>query len=301
MAERLPDFMIVGAAKCGTTSLAKYLDEHKDIYISKKKEPKYFTYEFLKKTGYQGKGDHMAKNIAVKTFDDYCGLFNSANEEQILGEASVDTLYYFKQTIPKIKSEIGDPKIIIMLRNPVNRAISAYSHLIRDVREQHSFEEGLSLEDERLAKGYEFIWGYKKAGIYSKAVKAFQDNFSNVKVIIFEEFIKETQDSVYDVLEFLDVKTKHDFNESQHNVSGKPKNKVINAFLNKPLLIKEIIKKIIGSNAGVLLKNRVQKRNLDRISISSKTRLKLFTQFEGDIIELERLLGLELNNWKAKN
>ena len=68
------DFLIVGAAKCGTTSLADYLNQNKAIEIARKKEPKYLTYEFLKNSGYKGPGDKQTEDYAVKSFEEYIEL-----------------------------------------------------------------------------------------------------------------------------------------------------------------------------------------------------------------------------------
>jgi len=301
MADKLPDFMIVGAAKCGTTSLIKYLEENPQVFVSEKKEPKYFTYEFLNNYGYKGEGDQITKKVSVSSFESYKKLFKKAKTDQIVGEGSVDTLFYYDKTISKIKNEIGDPKIIIMLRNPVDRAISAYSHLIRDERETKSFEEGLALERERLNNGYEYIWGYKEAGLYADAVAAFFKNFTHVKVIFFEDFINNTIKEVHDTLEFLGISEKHTFNTSKHNISGKPKNKILNRFLNKPSILKNIVKKLFTSDIGLKIKNALQKRNLEKITVSKKTKNELCKYFIKDVVALEKFLQKDLTNWKPKN
>ena len=75
-------------------------------------------------------------------------------------QASADTLYYYKSTVPFIKDFLGEPKILIILRNPVKRAFSAYKHLVRDGREHLTFEEGLIEEPDRISKNYELIYFY---------------------------------------------------------------------------------------------------------------------------------------------
>src|SRR5690606_24501195 len=127
----------------------------------------------------------------------------------------------------------GDPKIIIMLRNPVERAISAYSHLIREEREELSFEKALEKERCRLDKGYEYIWGYENGGLYYEPTKAFIESFSKVKVVIFEEFISNQKKIMSEIFEFLDVEDQPTLVNQAHNISGKPKNRVINKFLTR--------------------------------------------------------------------
>src|SRR5690554_1769397 len=163
--KRLPNFLIVGTAKSGTTSLVQYLKNHPKIFIPDIKEPRYFSYDLLKDNGYKGPGDLENKKIAIKDKDEYENCFKKVREDVIaIGEASVETSFYFEHTIPKIKNEIGDPKIIILLRDPVKRAISAYSHLIREGRETLSIEEAIKNERLRRDNGYEFIWSYVSSG-----------------------------------------------------------------------------------------------------------------------------------------
>ncbi|MCT8339360.1 sulfotransferase [Flavobacteriaceae bacterium TK19130] len=293
------DFLIVGAAKCGTTSLADYLNQNKAIQIARKKEPKYLTYEFLKNSGYQGPGDKQTEDYAVKSFEEYIKLFDRKKGHVKLGEASVDTLYFYQQTIPKIKKEVGSPKIIIMLRDPVKRAISAYSHLVRDERETESFEKGLELEEFRMKNGFEFIWAYKDAGLYYDSVKAFRQHFDHVMVLFFEDFIQNPVESTHSVMDFLGVEEKHTITLSRHNISGTPKMKGINRFLSQPSKAKDLVKRIVGQNAGVLIKNKIQERNLNSIEVSKVTKQRLFQHFEDSIEALEEELNVSLERWKA--
>jgi len=296
----LPNFLIVGVAKSGTTTLVSYLDDSKEIFISHKKEPRYLTYNFLKESGYNGPGDHRPRSIAVKSLEEYKSLFQNVIKptHKVIGEASVDTFYYYKHTIPKIKKELGDPKIIIMLRNPVERAISAYSHLIREEREELSFEKALEKGRCRLDKGYEYIWGYENGGLYYEPTKAFIESFSKVKVVIFEEFISNQKKIMSEIFEFLDVEDQPTLVNQAHNISGKPKNRVINKFLTRNNMLKRGIRKIIGNKTSLHLKNKIQKFNLEKININSETKIKLFKKFESDIEKLENLLQKDLSDWK---
>ncbi|MCA0152371.1 sulfotransferase family protein [Winogradskyella vincentii] len=294
----LPNFLIVGVAKCGTTSLVKYLDENPKIFISKNKEPRYLTYDILSEQGYKGPGDFRPKKIAVKTAESYRQLFKEAEEFIAIGEASTDTIYYYEHTINRIKDEFGDPRIVIMLRDPVKRAISAYSHLIREERETLSFEDGLLKEEERLNNGYECIWGYVKGGLYYEPVKAFKEAFSEVKILIFEDFVKNSKESVNEVLSFLKVEHAHDFSMDRFNKSGRPKNKLINKFLTRKSWLKSILKKILGEKLALKAKGKVQESNLQKIQIDRRVQNKLYLNFKKDIEQLEKYLGINLEQWK---
>lgn len=298
MAELLPNFLVVGFAKCGTTSLVNKLSEHKQIFIPKEKELRYFTYEFLKNSGYKGPGDYRPKRLAVKSLEDYKKKFNTAKEYKSIGEASTDTSFYYQRTIPKIKALLNNPKIIIMLRNPTDRAISAYSHLIREERETLSFDKALEEENERLKNGYEFIWGYEKASYYYESVKAFKDNFTHVHIVFFEDFINQSETEIQKILNFLGVENSISPATSHHNKSGKPKNIYLNRFLNRKLWIKELLKKLIGEKTALEIKEKFQSKNLSKIVVDDEIKLKLKSKFNHDILKLEKLLDHNLSHWK---
>lgn len=293
----LPNLFVVGAAKAGTTSLVEYLGQNKDIFVPKNKEPRYLSYSFLKDK-YKGKGDDFTKKLTLKSFEAYKKSYTNGKDSKIRIDGSVEALYYYKDIIPKIKEIHEDPYIIIMLRDPVKRAISAYSHLIREEREILSFEEGLAKIEDRKKEGYEFIWDYLGASYYSDSVKSYLSSFKKTKVIIFEDFVSDPVKSVNEVLEFLGVENKHNFIPSRHNISGSPKLKHLNRFLNGKNVVKDALKNFIGRERGVLIKNAIQKHNLKPIITTEPTKRELYLKFEKDIDLLENLLRIDLSIWR---
>ena len=111
--KKLPNFLIVGAAKSGTTSLYHYLKEHPEIYMSPVKEPKFITSQFLT-FPFEGKGDEKVEKNIIKSFREYCNLFKDVNNEKIIGEASVDNIYFNDDAIKNIKKYLGNVKIVIV-------------------------------------------------------------------------------------------------------------------------------------------------------------------------------------------
>ena len=120
----LPNFIIVGAPKAGTTSLYHYLSEHPQVFMSDPKEVNFFSKEEIEAQGlyYQ---DFKAKDL-----NSYEKLFNEGIGKKAVGEGSVSYLFY-PDTPAKIKASIPEVKIIILLRNPVERG---YSHYLMDYR-----------------------------------------------------------------------------------------------------------------------------------------------------------------------
>jgi hypothetical protein len=290
------DFLIVGASKSGTTALASFLNQNDEVFICDPKEPKFLTYSFLKDK-YKGPGDDITLKNCIKSFEEYQQLFLAAPKGVVKGEASVDLLYHHKESIPEIKKQLDNPKIIIMLREQSKRAFSAYSHLIRDERESQSFSEALALEEERLQKDYEFIWAYKNEGLYYEPVKEFISNFDNVKVVFFEEFIRDQLNVVNDVFNFLGVNPLDKLKVASQNKSGKPKSKLINRFFIKDSFLKSIFKSVIGTNTRNRVKTFIQSKNLSKIEADKQTLENLKKEYLKDNAKLAELLNKELSIW----
>jgi len=301
MKDKLPNFLIVGMAKCGTTSLCQYLSQHPDIFIPQKKEPRFITSQIMR-FPMNGPRDHEVESWYVKNYEDYVELFREAHQP-VIGEASADTLYYYKDTIPVIKRYFGDPKIIIILRNPVKRAFSAYQHLRRDDRESLSFEEGLEEEDKRIRENWELIYYYKHAGLYAKPVKAFLDSFSNVLVLLNEDLQKYPIDTLRRTFRFLNVNVDQPIDASfRYNQSGIPRFPALHRFLFEENPLKRRLRPVLRTLApSHSLRTKINTaliaKNLEKIQMARPTENMLKDYFRDDIIELEKIAGLSLKRW----
>src|SRR5437764_4019648 len=220
----MPNFFIVGAARSGTTSLDRYLSQHPQIFITPRKEVHFFAADQFPRTG---PGDEGLNRRVIKDGDQYAQLFAGVAGEKAIGESSVFYLC-FPGTAERIAQAVPDAKIIVLLREPVDRAYSSYMHLVRDGREHLGFEEGLSHEGERRQKGFEPMWWYKELGLYYKQVKRYLDVFGTqrVKVVLYDEFCLNTVQVVRDVFAFLGVKEDVIIDTSvRYNVAGVPKSR----------------------------------------------------------------------------
>lgn len=296
-----PNFFIVGAAKSGTSSLDKYLGQHPDVYIPPKKEAHFYSIPDFPAT-FLGPGDDGMNQYTIRDQSVYNALFDDVAGEKAIGESSVFYLYY-PGTAQRIYDELPDAKIIIMLRNPVDRAFSAYMHLIRDEREHVSFEESLANEEKHKQNHFEPMWYYRELGLYSEQVKRYVDLFGQkqVKVIIFEEFARNPVKGVQEVARFLGVSD--DFipdTSVRHNESGVPKSRWLYNFISRPNGLKEIVKPLFPAAVRERLGNQAKSMVLERASMSSDTRASLSAYFESDISELERLLQRDLSIWRKR-
>tara|TARA_B110000093_G_scaffold5295_1_gene5134 strand:+ start:1491 stop:2399 length:909 start_codon:yes stop_codon:yes gene_type:complete len=301
MRNKLPNFLIVGAAKSGTSSLHNYLNQHPQVFMPsynkegmKVKEPRFLIKDLV---------EHRLHN-GVWTFDEYQLLFNKVTDEKAIGESTVLYLYYFEEAIKNIKYRLDkNTRIIIMLRNPVDRAFSAYNHVARSVKEQLSFEEALEIEHERLELDPTLtpMVMYKDMGLYCNMVKAYLDNFENVHIIMYEDFKNDTAKEVKKTLEFLGLDSKVSLDTlSNHNVGGKSwKTPFFKHFFVKDNLVKKLFRKAfsfsVRKKARIFLES-ILKQTSNPINQGTRDNLVVF--FKEDVSKLEKLLRINLKHWK---
>jgi len=293
-----PNFIIVGVSRCGTTSLFQYLKQHPEIGFSRIKEPKFFSSKNIN-FPHTGPGDNTVDSKIIKNEEQYFESFKHLQNFKVVGEASSDYFYYHEHTIAEIKESLGDVKIIICLRNPIERAYSAYSNLIRDSRETLTFENAIPQETDRLSSNYDWMWAYRKGGLYSDGVIAFNAAFSNVKVILLDDLEQKPKKVIEEVCNFLNVSPNINIDYStKYSHSGKPKNKLI-AFLtnrNNKLMysIREVIIRVIPR--GIL--ETIASKLFTKDKIDRTTRSELQDYFRKDIKILEKIIQKNLKNWK---
>ena len=201
----LPNFLIIGAAKAGTTSLYSYLKQHPQIYMSAVKEPRFFAPEIY--TDYNNVARSGVKEVPF-TLEEYEQLFADVTTEIAIGEASTEYLY-FPDVAARIKERIPEVKLIAILRNPVERAFSAFCYQLRDDYEPLTFEAALEVESERIKQGYRQGWHYQKVGFYYEQVKRYLDTFEpeKIKIYLHEELIGNSIGVTQDIYSFLGVDT----------------------------------------------------------------------------------------------
>ena len=301
MKNKLPNFLIVGAAKSGTSSLHNYLNQHPEVFMPsynkegmKVKEPRFLIKDLVQ---------HRLHN-GVWSWEEYKSLFNDVKDETSIGESTVLYLYYYEHAIDNIKKYLGENvKIIIMLRHPVDRAFSAYTHVSRSAKEQLSFEEALDIEHKRLELDPTLtpMVMYKDMGLYYNMVKAYLDNFENVHIIMYENFKSDTAKVVKKTLEFLGLDSKVSLDiGSRYNVGGKSwKTPLFKHFFMKDNLVKKLFRMVFSfslrKKVRIFLESILKQKSKP---INKETRDNLVMFFKEDVSKLEQLLQINLKHWK---
>lgn len=297
MNQRLPNFVIIGAPKSGTTSLFYYLKQHPDIFLPVRKELHYFSYGLLAENA-KGPGDANTLKSLCATKEQYREHYAGAKNQKAVGEASPSYLYY-SEVAEKIHAELDAPKIIAILRNPVEKAFSQYSHLIRDQRENLIFFEALKAENERRRAGWSDFWRYAESSLYSERIGRYLSLFGKekVKVLLFDDLVSDPDSVMTRLFEFLEVRDDVRCNTGTvYNPSGDSKSKLISNFFTKPNTLKNWAKRIIPESMRIRMRLRILSLNTKKKrQIDDKSRKYLLEYFRKDILALEELLDRKTN------
>lgn len=295
-----PDFLVVGTARAGTTSLYSYLLQHPQLFLPVVKEPCFFTFADEKINYKKGKF-----SFAITSIEEYAKLYEKALPDQLTGECSTPYLYLYKKTITnlkKIHDDYSSIKIIIVLRNPVDRAYSQYLWRVRDGREDLTFEEAIEQEAERMKDNYSFDYFYLDRGKYYEQVKAYLKEFKNVKIILYEDLKINVEQELINICQFLNVDKNFIFvKRNEQNSSFLPKSKVLSKLISFESKIKFRMLNYFPDNVKSSLKEQFRRFNSSKKEIqplSAELRDKLNEFFKEDIRNLEKLIGRNLSIWQ---
>lgn len=296
MAQR-PNFFLIGAAKSGTTSLYQYLRQHPAVFMSAVKEPHYFAFAG-EKLDYRGPGVTI-NSTSVTDLAEYEKLFVSAGDAQAIGEASALYLYV-PATTARLRDYAPDARLIVILRQPAERAFSAYMHLRRDGREPLSFADALQAEPERIRKNWGFLWRYRALGYYTAQLRRYYALFprEQLRVYLHDDFRADAPAVMRDIFAFLGVDSSFCPDMSlRHNVSGVPRQRWLHNLLHGANPLKTIIKPLVPVAWRENARRRVTQQNLVRQTLPDDLRQALTDGFRSDILELQDLLGRDLSLW----
>lgn len=292
----LPNFFLVGAAKAGTTSLYSYLEQHPAIYMSPVKEPRFFTPELY--SIYNNAVRSGGRKVPLN-FDQYSQLFAGVKNETAIGEASTDYLYLTKAAT-RIKDKIPDAKLIAILRNPVERAFSAYCYQLRDGYETLPFDRALQAEESRIKQGFRPGWHYQQVGFYYDKIRQYLNVFSpeQIKIFLYEDLASDSISIAREIYQFLGVDSDFVPDLTRKNISGVPKNKTLHNLFTKENCLKSAIKLFIPQQIRQNLYQKMRKNNLgEKPEFDKAIRENLLDVYREDILQLQNLIQKDLSTW----
>jgi hypothetical protein len=294
----LPDFLIVGAPKSGTTSLHFYLKEHPEVFMPEIKETLFFQI-----ISNPNKSQLKYMKRPINTFEDYLTLFDNS-QKKVAGESCPSYLYYHNYTIKNLKKYHPcweDLKIIIILREPIDKIISHYYYLNRILHAGNESLEKILIDETRKIKENKVLLDHFLVDNtrYYQQVKAYLDNFRNVKVCLYDDLKKDPNGFIKEIFTFLNVDntfipTKingayNKGNRRNRNIFSKVLTKLTQAMILKP-----VIRKLPFE-----FKNKLRNYFYHRNEIKRKTRKRLKKIFKPEVEQLGQLINRDLLTiWK---
>lgn len=306
-----PNFLIIGAAKSATSSLHEYLRQHPEVAMSVCKEPHFYSRRVT--------GGHPLEYYTQESSDpfsssqnsgcrltlnqqNYEKLFTHVREEKAIGESSVSYLAT-PGVAELIRSEWPQMKLVVLLRNPIERAYSAYLNMRRVGVEQLPFQEALKQEEKRKSEKALFMLQYREMGNYYQQLKPYRRCFppNQLLVVTYDDWVKDKKCFFRQLFRFLEVDehfqvdTRFDYNRS-----GTPRSQRLHDWIIKPNRWRRAIGKWMPGEIRWRLRKLVRDANLTpKTPMPVESYNELRESYLPEIERLEGLLDWDLSHWKA--
>ena len=299
-----PDFFLIGAPKAGTTALHSALTGHPDLYLSPVKEPKYFLCDGPPPQG-GGPGDAHSYREWIWRRDDYERLFDDAPPGTLRGEST--PLYLADNDAhERIHAAVPDAKLIVILRDPVDRAYSNWAHLWADGLEPISdFVKACGQEHRRIEAGWAPFWRYLSTGLYGRQLRHLGTLFpqEQIHLIRYKSLVDEPTSTLDGICRFLGVREGVLDGVPAMNVGGYVPPSLYTRSLQ--MLFREGAS--VGSHfppqvwrkASLPLQWLIQRTPQHRPELSQHDRSELVGYFAEDIALVEELTGWDLSQWRT--
>ncbi|MBL4774792.1 MAG: sulfotransferase [Mariprofundus sp.] len=287
----LPNFMLIGAAKSGTTSLHHYLSQHPQIFLPSEKELQFFTDDKLFEKG--------------KEF--YSSYFSGSEGFLAKGEATPFYLHRADIVIPRLKCFFppNAMKFIVILRDPVKRAWSHYLHMVRLGLEPLSLEAALKLEVDRLNQDPTSWYSYYSDGLYCRQLKKWFEQYPRENFLIFtqDEMANDIKQVLKQVFQFLQVDCQSPIPDTTiKNEAGEVKSVVLMKLLMGRALGMPTVKRVFPIKHRRRIGMKLRQLNTRPVHKVKKMNPETFTLmrslYDHDVADLEKLLNCSFASWR---
>ncbi len=288
---KLPNFLILGAQKAGTTSLYHYLAQHPELFMCPVKEPHYFSWGDLKI------GPDLSPDLdRGLTLADYRRLFARVRGEKAIGEAST-TYLASARAARRIRELIPEARMIAVLRDPAERAHSNYVFNRKQLLD-HAGDlcRALELEDERLAAGLGIGYGYREKGFYHAQLSEYYRLFDRrqIRIFLYQDLVTDPRAMLREIFGFLAVDEGFEPDISvKYNVSGAPRSRLVETGLR----LLQPVRAHLERRLPARLVSGVGKMVLQRQEQEAGARRALIEAYRDDVLRLQDLIGRELSAW----
>ncbi len=297
----LPNFLIMGTARAGTTSVYRYLRQHRQIYMSDIKEPLFFALE-NKGVSFTSPSVQYFKQNAVTKLAQYESLFDGVTDQLAIGEAS--TMYmYSRRACERIRHHIPGAKLIVMLRHPAERAFSHFLHEVQRRREPLTdFGRALGAEAERMAMGWGWPYAYRDIGFYCRQLRVYFDSFprEQISIWLYDDLEADTDRVMADIMRFIGVESIAVDTSVHHNVAcsiSLPRSTALSTLICEDNAVKSLAQSFIPARLRRRVGTVLKRCNQKRPSMPAPLRRELIADYRDDILGLQDLIGRDLSHW----
>ncbi len=304
----LPNFILIGAMKAGTTSLYHYLRQHPEIFMSPKKEPQFFAYEGWHPDLFQPQTDVSDPEVRgrlephmVSEWDDYRALFSGADGETAIGQASAHYLH-LPRAIDRIRHYIPDVHLFAVLRHPADRAYSSFLHMRHTEAEPiEDFAAALAQEDERVRQDQSLIWAYRRLGFYAEPVRQYLEAFdpAHIRFYLYEDLTIHPRALLKDIFAYLGVDSEFEPDIStRYNISSVAKNRTLLYLLRGIRLGSPLYRPLVPPERRQHILHALQKHTHGPPpEMPIELRAALTAGYRDDILKLQDLIDRDLSHW----
>jgi hypothetical protein len=300
----LPDFLVAGVPKAGTTALHAALSRHPGIYMSPIKEPKFFLTDGPPPAR-GGPGDALTYREHVWERDKYEALFDAAAPGTLRGEAT--PLYlYDAGAMGRIRALIPDVKLIVIIRDPVERAHSNWTHLwSAGLEPEDDFLRACAEEPQRIAAGWASFWHYTGLSRYGEQLQRAFELFPREQVLVlrYRSLIDDPAAALDRICGFLGAKTGVISEIPRENVTAHPEQTLAHRAVALGMRASNALGRLLPGSAATAATHRLerflQRGGRERQPLSWEQRQALLPRFEDDVKLLQSLLGEDFSDWLA--
>lgn len=270
------------------------------------KEPQFFSYNPDRPGFHRGNEPYGPGSIWTDERGEYEAYFQD-DPDRVQGEASVSYLYS-PDAPQRIAETIPDAQILIQLRHPVDRAYSHYLQLVRDGREELSFEDALNYEQQRIEDGWEWFYHYKRIGHYGDQIERYKEQFSDeqLTVVRYDRFDATPDTVLEDYLHCLGLSNSDAIDVGEYNVSGNVWSERAAQWLFRPGKTEESFLNLppsrypdwlVDAGKGVIRGLRALNRRSTKRSLQPDRYAELLEYFQPQIEKLDDLCDVDFDDW----
>lgn len=298
-----PNTFLSGTAKAGTTSLARYLAQHPQVFLPATKEPNYYLFSGGRPSASgpvpEATVDFLLHRFSVSDEGVFRRMYAPGSSSPVRLDASVRYLYH-PEALERICDERPDARHIVVLRDPVERIVSHWRMNRQQQLEPLALLAALAAEDERVEAGWGWDWHYRRVSAYSRQFEQLLQRFprSAVHVVLYGDLVSDPDAVIRSCFEFLGVDPEAEVDRSEQGmVPVEPRFLGLDRLVNWPTTTRRLIRTLPAQAGDRVLDRVVRWNSRPPTPVSFDSLDALYQQFEQDRVVMAALLGMDADEY----